>query len=317
MALQDLQSDYIATSWIPERILRYGPLLPPVLGVPKPGDLRVTFFGVSTLLFEDGENSILTDGFFSRPSRPRVIFGRIKPDNFVIDQALQKAGVRKLDALIVTHSHYDHAMDCAQVANRTGATIYGSSSTANIARGGGVPENKVVIPADGETRNIGRFRITFVHTKHAPSLFLGGTIDKPLVPPVRATRYKEGQCYAVHLQHGDKSMLVQSSAGMPGPSLRPLRANVAFLGVGLLGKQPARFREAYWQQTVGTIAAKRIIPIHWDDFTRPLTKPMRMMSGLFEDTNSAMRFVTRKAKDNQVQLRIAPALTAFDPFNEL
>ena len=36
---------------------------------PARGDVRVTFLGVSTLLFDDGETRIMTDGFFSRPSR--------------------------------------------------------------------------------------------------------------------------------------------------------------------------------------------------------------------------------------------------------
>jgi hypothetical protein len=32
----------------------------------------VTFLGVSSLLFHDGESAIMTDGFFSRPGLPRV-----------------------------------------------------------------------------------------------------------------------------------------------------------------------------------------------------------------------------------------------------
>ena len=34
----------------------------------KENQVKVTFFGVSTLLFDDGETQILLDGFFSRPS---------------------------------------------------------------------------------------------------------------------------------------------------------------------------------------------------------------------------------------------------------
>ena len=42
---------------------------------PAAGDLAVTFLGVSTLLFDDGESAVMFDGYFSRPSlldgRPR------------------------------------------------------------------------------------------------------------------------------------------------------------------------------------------------------------------------------------------------------
>jgi len=42
----------------------------------KPGDVTVRFFGISTLLFSDGETHILVDGFFSRSSFQDVLFNK-------------------------------------------------------------------------------------------------------------------------------------------------------------------------------------------------------------------------------------------------
>src|SRR5688572_14188292 len=95
--------------------------------------LRVTFLGVSTLLFRDSSAAILIDGFFTRPGILQVATGKIGPDPARIDAALAKAGIRKLDAVITVHSHYDHAMDTPAVAERTGALVVGSPSTAWIA----------------------------------------------------------------------------------------------------------------------------------------------------------------------------------------
>ena len=39
---------------------------------PAAGDFGVTFLGVASLLLDDGETAIMTDGFFSRPSLPRT-----------------------------------------------------------------------------------------------------------------------------------------------------------------------------------------------------------------------------------------------------
>ena len=103
---------------------------------PKNGAVKVTFLGTGTLLFDDGETQLMTDGFFSRPSLLKVIRGKIETDPKVVDAALKRAGVMNLKALFVAHSHYDHAFDVAHVAKKTGAKLHGSVSTLNIGRGG-------------------------------------------------------------------------------------------------------------------------------------------------------------------------------------
>ncbi len=43
-----------------------------------PPTLEVKFFGVSTLLFEDGQTQILIDGFFSHPYYLKSCFRKLK-----------------------------------------------------------------------------------------------------------------------------------------------------------------------------------------------------------------------------------------------
>ena len=89
--------------------------------------LHVTFFGVSTLLFDDGETAILTDGFFSRPGYIRQFVSMfapvLAPDRQAIDRSLQRAGIEHLAAVIATHSHADHVMDAPEVVRRTGRSL--------------------------------------------------------------------------------------------------------------------------------------------------------------------------------------------------
>ena len=106
--------------------------------------LRVVFLGVSTLLLDDGETAILTDGFFTRPRKLQLL-GKIEPDRELIGRLLERAGISRLAAVIAVHSHYDHAMDSPEVAQRTGALLIGSSSTANIGRGAGMAEDRLRI----------------------------------------------------------------------------------------------------------------------------------------------------------------------------
>lgn len=94
--------------------------------------LRVTVLVVSTLLIEDGETAILTDGFFTRPSKLRFLFTKLEPDPGLIARQLQRAGIRNLAAVVVVHSHYDHAMDSPVVAKQTGAQLVGPSQRPTL-----------------------------------------------------------------------------------------------------------------------------------------------------------------------------------------
>src|SRR6187549_2930814 len=60
--------------------------------------LTVMFIGVATLLFDDGETAIMTDGYFSRPAQNEL--RSISPDRAAISKALKRAGVTSLAAVI-------------------------------------------------------------------------------------------------------------------------------------------------------------------------------------------------------------------------
>src|SRR5699024_1133187 len=108
------------------------------------------------------------------------------------ERALQRAEIDRLAAVIVVHSHYDHAMDAPAVAERTGAELIGSESTANIGRGWGLAEDRLRVVEGGEALRFGRFKVTLLRSRHAPIATAdGGVIAQPLTPPARATAYKE------------------------------------------------------------------------------------------------------------------------------
>lgn len=311
-----------AAAWLiyqfnhPPELSPYATLaMPPAAAPASPADgLRVTFLGVATLLLDDGDTAILTDGFFTRPGRRTVLTGRVAPDPALIRQTLRRAGVKRLAAVIVGHSHYDHALDAPEVARQTGAALVGSESTANVGRGWGLPEPQIRVVHGGDQLDFGRFHVQLIKSRHAPTGFTGGEISKPLVPPARATDYKEGDSYSILVQHGQRSLLVQTSAGFVEGALQGRHADVVFLGVGTLGMQPVPFRQAYWQQVVQTLGARRVFPIHWDDFTRPLTQDLAALPYPFDDFPTSMEFLLDSGKRDKVDIRMAPAWVPIDPF---
>jgi L-ascorbate metabolism protein UlaG (beta-lactamase superfamily) len=285
----------LAVAWLLERRPRldaYADLVLPA-APPGAGGLRATFLGVSTLLVSDGETQLMTDGFFSRPGLLRTALGRVAPDLPRIEEALARAGVERLAAVIPVHSHYDHAMDSPEVARLTGALLLGSESTANIGRGAGLPEASIAVAQPGVARRFGAFRVTLVPSRHVNfginQRSLGGEIREPLVPPARVSAYAEGVTWSVHIGHPRGNLLVQGSAGFVEGALRDTRADVVFLGVGGLDRLDAAYRERYLAEVVEATGARLVIPVHYDDFTRPLREPLALMPSALGDFPGLMR----------------------------
>lgn len=296
-----------------------------VTGVPdnddvdSPGELRATFLGVSTIALTDGETTLLTDGFFSRPSAQHVLAGRVSPNHAVIDESLRKAGVEDADAIFVAHSHDDHALDAPAVAWRTGAVLVGSESTLNIGRGYGLNDDQMKLADLDEPMVFGRFKVQLILSEHSPHPKFQGFIEAPLRAPARAKEYRMGECYSMVITHisesgRTRSLLVHASAGFKPGCLDGYHADVAFLGVGPLGKQSNEFRHDYWRETVGTVKARRVYPIHWDDFTLPLDEPLKAMPYIADDFNVTLAFLKRRRSLDGIDFAIPEPFIKIDPF---
>jgi L-ascorbate metabolism protein UlaG (beta-lactamase superfamily) len=281
------------------------------------GSLGITFLGVSTLLIDDGESAVLTDGFFSRPSLLRVGLGSVAPDTGRISAALGRAGVTRLDAVVPVHTHFDHALDSAVVADRTGALLVGGGSAANVGRGHGLAEDRLRVVRSCESLSVGTFTLTFIESHHCPPDRFPGTIDEPLVPPVRAAAYKCGEAWSVLVENAGRRALVQGSAGFVAGALTGQQAEVAYLGVGQLGVQDEEYIRSYWSETVETVGARRVVLIHWDDFFRPLDRPLRALPYAGDDLDVTIRVLGELASDQGVQLHLPTVWQREDPRSAL
>ncbi|GAA3390582.1 MBL fold metallo-hydrolase [Cryptosporangium minutisporangium] len=275
--------------------------------VPRATDaspLTVTFLGVATLLVDDGTTAMLTDGYFSRPGLLKVGLGRIAPDVARIDRELAAAGVSQLAAVAPVHTHFDHVLDSAVVAERTGATLVGGRSTANVGRGAGLAEDAVRIATPGEPLEFGPYTVTLVESHHCPPDRYPGEIAAPLRPPARASAYRCGEAWSTFVTHrpSGRRLLVQGSAGFVPGALRGYRAEVVYLGVGQLGLRPDAEIRQYWDETVRQVGAERVVLIHWDDFFRPLDQPLRALPYAGDDLDVTMRVLGELADADGVQL---------------
>jgi len=278
--------------------------------------LWVTWMGVATLLLDDGSSALMTDGYFSRPSLVQVAAGKVSPSAARIDGCLARAKVPRLEAVVPVHTHIDHVLDSALVADRTGAQLVGGESTANVARGHGLPENRIVVAIPGEPIRLGGYDLTLVESHHCPPDRFPGVISAPLTTPVRASAYRCGEAWSalVHHRASGARLLIQGSAGFLAGALAGHHADAVYLSVGQLGLQPRSYVIDYWTETVRAVGARRVILIHWDDFFRPLSKPLLALPYAGDDLDVSIRILDELATQDGVALHMPTAWRRENPW---
>jgi L-ascorbate metabolism protein UlaG (beta-lactamase superfamily) len=278
--------------------------------------LSVTWMGVATLLLDDGSCALMTDGYFSRPSLARVAAGKLSPSPARVDGCLARAKVSRLVAVIPVHTHVDHVMDSALVADRTGAQLVGGESAANVGRGYGLSEDRLVVAVSGEPILLGAYEVTLVESHHCPPDRFPGVISAPLTPPVKVSAYRCGEAWSTlvhHLPSGQR-LLIQGSAGYVEGALADHRADAVYLSVGQLGLQPRSYLLEYWAETVRAVGARRVVLIHWDDFFRPLSKPLRALPYAGDDLDVSISILDELAGRDGVVLHMPTAWRRENPW---
>lgn len=276
----------------------------PASGAVEPDALSVTWLGTSTLLISDGETRLMTDAYFSRVSRFAVVTQNLAPDDERIDAMLRQYRVDQLDAVLVVHSHFDHAMDSPVVAMRTGAELVGSESTANVGRGAGMAESAIRVVMPGEPIRYGEFEVIFLLSDHVPQAAwldrltgMNEPISEPLSPPAPVSAWKEGESYALLVRHPQGNILIQGSAGFVDGQLDGYQADLALVSSVGLSRQRDGYVADYVRNTITASGATKVVPIHWDDFflhwqaenTPPMPLIMEDLEGSFRLLSEAVR----------------------------
>jgi L-ascorbate metabolism protein UlaG (beta-lactamase superfamily) len=266
--------------------------------------VEVTYFGTASLLIDDGRTRIMVDPFFTRPEHKLGVSAlrEIEPVPFRIAWVLHEAGITDLDAVLVTHAHYDHAMDAPHVAVVTGSRLYGTLSAANIARGWGMGEDEIEIVGDGSVLTFGDFTVTFIESVHGPPTCKDkdkSAVDlilEPLVPPVEPYEYEDGGTHSLHVTHPLGSMVVHPSPGVNEGDLEGFEAEVIFLGIPRLGNVRRECRDRYYAETVEQVGARHVIPVHWDYWSRSLEEPLVPLPAGAADFDGSMDLLIEKAE---------------------
>ncbi len=289
--------------------------------VPKDGAVKVTFLGTTSLLLDDGETQLLTDGFFTRAPLWKVATSKLATDTATVDSVLARLKIDRLKGLFVAHSHYDHALDIAYVTKRTSAKLYGSLSTLNIGRGGGLRADQMALYSPGMELQFGKFSVTILDSKHSPAKAginddIGQLITEPLAQPAKFGEYKEGGSYDFLIKHGRHSILIKPSANYVEGALDNVRADAVFLGTGGLGNQDSDFQNAYYEHTIGKVKPKLVIPIHWDNFFLPLMDHLVALMKAVDNLPGGFDFIISRTKADGITFKVLQGYQSILLFSE-
>jgi len=220
----------------------------------------VTFrwLGVGGVELSAGGQVLAIDPFFTRPRFSAMLGKRVSPN-----RSLVVAWLPRCDFVLVTHAHYDHLMDVPEVLRSSGAAAYGSPNTCQILSAADIPPGQIHEIGPGWQLELGVFKIEAGKGYHGRTP-LDAIINRPLSPrlkpPLRLWDYRMDTCLSFHIQvnglriqHGEQ----------PNP------AEVLLIN-------PNQAPEHY-QALVQRVQPRLVVPIHWDDFFSPLTRPVRPM----------------------------------------
>lgn len=240
------------------------------LGLRLPKGLSLTWLGTAGYALCYQEHTLLIDPYVSRASFADVLLQRrLASDRLLLDRFVPRAS-----AVLVGHTHFDHAVDVPAIARRDGCKVYGSSSLAHLMRLHGLADRAVTV-THRQRYDIGPFEVTFIDSLHA-KLALGlavpndGEISCEHIDALTAKQYRCGAVYSMHIRVAGVSFYHQGSASLIEDRI-PFRG-VDYLLMGIAGR---RFTPGYTERTIRALDPAVIIPTHHDNFFEPLGSAMR------------------------------------------
>jgi L-ascorbate metabolism protein UlaG (beta-lactamase superfamily) len=260
---------------------------------PKTG-VRITYLGTNAYLLQSRDAALLIDPYFSRVGLFRAALNLpVTSSRGLIQRYLP---VRRLDAVLVSHGHFDHLLDVPEIVTLTGAKLIASATSIQLARSAGVPRDKCVVVTAGEKVSLPGVTVISLPAKH-DRLFGRVPFDGPprRLPPRTAGDWVCGEPLAFLIEMGGRRIYIASGDRPNGALPASLeRIDLAILGVAL---PDARKRLA---QTLEQLRPRYVLASHQDNFFLPLSRGF--VFGLMTDFPAVIRAVRKASNTSRLIL---------------
>lgn len=258
-------------------------------GLALPPGLSLRWLGTAGFALGCEDTLLLIDPYLTRASLRRVL----SPKALEVDLGLVRELIPSASAVLVGHTHFDHALDVPAISQLRGCPVYGSRSLAHLMGLHGLAARAVAVET-GRVYEIGPFEVTFIESLHS-RLALGlavpasGELTCDHLDGLRGNRYRCGQVYGIHVRVAGASFYHLGSANLIEDRIPFQR--VDFLLAGIAGRV---FTRGYTARVLRALSPAVVIPQHFDDLFSPLGAPMGFsfnvnLGGFVEDVGRVSR----------------------------
>jgi L-ascorbate metabolism protein UlaG (beta-lactamase superfamily) len=257
--------------------------------LPLPKGLELTWLGTAGFRLSYQGTVIWIDPYVTRLPLVDLLRRRAVPPS----QEAVARWIDRADAVLVGHTHFDHALDVPAIAKRTGCKVYGSQSAANLMQLYALREQAVVVEPHRDYE-VGPFKFHFVPSQHS-KLQLGlripfsGELTCDHVDELTPQAYRCGQVWGIHVEVAGMRFYHQGSADLLEDEIRDRDVDVFLCGIS--GR---RFTEKYIERIVKRLRPQVVVPTHYDDFFRPLDDRVRFsfnvnLTGFADEVHAVSR----------------------------
>jgi len=254
-----------------------------------PRGLELTWLGTAGFRLAYQGTVVWIDPYVTRMSMSSVALRRVARSS---DGELAR-WIDRADAVLVGHTHFDHALDVPAISRAHGCPVYGSRSLANLMRLYGLGDRAIEVEPRRDYE-VGPFRFHFVPSIHSKlQLGLGipysGELTCEHLDGLTAQAFRCGQVWGLCIEVAGFRIYHQGSADL-------LEDEIVDRGVDvfLCGISGRRFTPHYAERVLRALSPSLVIPTHYDDFFRPLDEPTRFsfnvnLTGFADEVRAASR----------------------------
>ena len=238
--------------------------------------VHVRWLGTAGFEIRCDNHVVLLDPYITRASLSHCAFGRISSDLPAIAQYAPRA-----DAIVVGHTHFDHALDVPAIARQTGAKVFGSHSAIRLCRAAKLPESQLHMVErdpgqDAIVAEVGPFTLRFAPSAH--SRFMLGRVPYPGEIsdcddiPVKIGAFRCGAVFRVEIQVAGRTIVHLGSAELTPGGTIPQNVDMLLLCVAGWRSSPD-----LPERVMRNLSPQRVLLSHWDNFFLPIQKPARAL----------------------------------------
>lgn len=248
-----------------------------------PPGLSIQWLGTAGFALGYENTTVLIDPYMSRKDLATTLrSSSLTSDTELVGQVIDRA-----DAVLIGHTHFDHAVDVATIARQHNCTVYGSSSLRNLMGLHSMGERAVVVEPH-RRYEIGPFTVSFTPSAHS-KLLLGlkvpsdGELTCDSLDRLGSSRYRCGQVFGITIEVAGQVLYHQGSANLIDDEVRTHDVDVFLCGIA--GRMYTR---DFIGRAVRALRPRIVLAHHHDDFFQPLGDPMSFsfnvnLGGFVED----------------------------------